>query len=333
MAQRQTVALPPDYIVRPALDQDAQDILRLIEACYQAFGLARPGLTEVDVRDGWTHLDMLHDTWCVIAPDGSLAAYAELTNQGAGIWQSDGYVHPAHRGRGVGSAIVRLLETRGHESAPEASAGVEVAMYSGVMQPDQAGHTLMEHEGYSVARVFWEMRIELSEEPEEPTLPTGLRLRGFIPGQDDHAVYETNEAAFADHWEHAPRTFEEWHERMERPDFDPTLWLLIEAEDGTIPAILRGWMRSDQGYISTVGTLRAWRGRGLASALLGASFRAYWQRGVRVVALHVDAQNPTGATRVYEAAGMRQVASAVIYKKVLRPGEGAPTEQSDSAQA
>lgn len=326
MAQQEAVSLPTGYTVRHALDHDAQDILRLMEACYQAFGLAWGGFTEVDVRDGWAHLDMRRDTWCVIAPDGALAAYAELTNQGAGKLIADGYVHPAHRGKGVGSAVVRLLEARGRELASEEPEGVEVALSNGVMLADQAGRALLEREGYSVVRVFWEMRIELSEEPAEPSLPAGLRLRGFIPGQDDHAVYETNEAAFADHWEHAPRTFEEWHERMERPDFDPTLWLLIEAEDGTIPAILRGWMRSDQGYISTVGTLRAWRGRGLASALLGASFRAYWQRGVRVVALHVDAQNPTGAPHVYEAVGMHQAASAVIYKQILRPGTNLATQ-------
>ncbi|MFI5276670.1 MAG: GNAT family N-acetyltransferase [Ktedonobacterales bacterium] len=333
MTQQDAVSLPTDYTVRAALDQDPQDILRLMEACYEDFGLAWGGYTEVDVRDGWAHLDMQRDTWCILAPDGALAAYAELTSQGSGTLRADGYVHPAHRGKGVGTDIVRLMEARGRELASEAPAGSEVSLFNGVMLDDQAGRDLLEREGYSVVRVFWEMRIELSEEPAAPSLPAGLRLRGFIPGQDDHAVYETNEAAFADHWEHAPRTFEEWREGMERPDFDPALWLLIEAEDGTIPAILRSWMRSEQGYISTVGTLRAWRGRGLASALLRASFRVYWQRGVQVVALHVDAQNPTGATRVYEAAGMHTSASAVIYKKSLRPGDNVATEETDPTQA
>lgn len=41
---------------------------------------------------------------------------------------------------------------------------------------------------------------------------------------------------------------------------------------------------------------------------------------MRTVALGVDAQNATGATHVYEAAGMTNVASAVIYEKILRPG-------------
>jgi mycothiol synthase len=276
---------------------------------------------------------MRRDTWCVLAPDGSLAAYAELANQGPGNLSANSSVHPAHRGKGIGSVIVRLLEARGRELTPEAPEGVEVSLFNSVMQADQAGSGLLEREGYRVARVFWEMRIELSKEPEQPSLPAGLRMRGFVPEQDDHAVYEANEASFADHWGHTDRTFEQWHERMERPDFDSTLWLLIEAEDGTIPTFLQGWMGSDLGYISTVGTLRAWRGRGLASALLRAAFRNYWQRGVRVVTLHVDAQNASGATRVYEAVGMYQSASAAIYQKLLRPGVDTATLQSDSTQA
>lgn len=320
MVQYDGVSLPEEYTIRHARDQDAQDILRLIEACDHSFGIESGGFTEVDIRDGWSNLDMERDTWCVIASDGELAAYGEVTDHGSGKLAADGYVHPDHRDKGLGTAIVRLMEARACELAPNAPDDSEVSLGNGVLLLDVAGRAILEREGYTVARVFWEMRIELSEEPAEPTLPAGLRLRGFVPGQDDRAVFETIETAFADHWEHVPREFDEWRTRLERPDFDPSLWLLVETEDGTIPAALLGWLRSDHGWISTVGTLREWRGKGLASALLKAAFCVYWRRGVRVVALGVDSQNPTGATHVYEAAGMRAASSAVVFKKVLRPG-------------
>ena len=38
------------------------------------------------------------------------------------------------------------------------------------------------------------------------------------------------------------------------------------------------------------------------------------------VRLAVDAANPTGATRLYQRAGMHVAAEYVIYEKVLRPG-------------
>lgn len=47
------------------------------------------------------------------------------------------------------------------------------------------------------------------------------------------------------------------------------------------------------------------RGRGLGLALLRHGFAELHRRGERQVWLHVDAENRTGATRLYERAGMR----------------------------
>ncbi|HET9111938.1 MAG TPA: GNAT family N-acetyltransferase [Ktedonobacterales bacterium] len=320
MAQYNGVTLPEEYTIRHARDQDARSILDLIAACDHSFGVAPSGYSEEDIRQGWAELDMERDTWLIVAPDGALAAYGTVEEQGSGKLVADGYVHPDHRVRGLGTALARIMEARARELMAHASDGAQVTLFNGVLQADQTAQDLLAREGYSMARVFWEMRVELRDEPAAPSLPAGLRLRAFVPGQDERPVFDTVEAAFADHWEHVPREFDEWLSRTKRPDFDPSLWLVIEADDGSIPAVALGWMRDDHGWISTVATLREWRKRGLAGSLLHASFRAFWQRGMRVVALGVDAQNPTGATHVYEGVGMRVASSAVIFKKVLRPG-------------
>ena len=46
-------------------------------------------------------------------------------------------------------------------------------------------------------------------------------------------------------------------------------------------------------------------GRGLGLALLRHGFGALYRRGDRQVFLDVDSENRTGATRLYERAGMR----------------------------
>jgi len=320
MAQYNGVTLPDEYSVRHARDQDAQGILDLIAACDHSFGVESSGFTEVDIREGWASLDMRTDTWAIVAPDGALAAYGEVTDRGAGKLMADGYVHPDHRGRGLGTALVRLMEGRARELVAQSPEGAEVTVSNGVLTLDQAGREILEREGYMLGRVFWEMRITMTEPPAAPTLPAGLRLRAFVPGQDERAVFQTVDTAFADHWNHTPRVFEEWLGHTRRPDFDPSLWLLVETEDGQVPAAALCGLRADHGWIHTVATLRPWRRRGLASALLRAAFSRFWERGVPTVALGVDAQNPTGATHVYEAAGMRVAASATIYLKTLRPG-------------
>jgi ribosomal protein S18 acetylase RimI-like enzyme len=59
-----------------------------------------------------------------------------------------------------------------------------------------------------------------------------------------------------------------------------------------------------------VGTLAVrprWRRRGLGEALLRAAFAALYERGRRRVGLGVDAENVTGALRLYERVGMRVI--------------------------
>ena len=62
---------------------------------------------------------------------------------------------------------------------------------------------------------------------------------------------------------------------------------------------------------------RAWRRRGLAVALLHASFGEFWRRGERRVQLGVDAESETGAIGLYEGVGMRVEWQADIYEKEL----------------
>ena len=48
------------------------------------------------------------------------------------------------------------------------------------------------------------------------------------------------------------------------------------------------------------------------------TFAEFLRRGERRVALGVDAQNETGATRLYERLGMRTLWEAAVWEKELR---------------
>jgi len=58
----------------------------------------------------------------------------------------------------------------------------------------------------------------------------------------------------------------------------------------------------------------------LGEALLLHSFAEFYKRGTNTIGLGVDAQNPTGATRLYQKVGMHAVSEFVIYEKELRAG-------------
>jgi len=63
-------------------------------------------------------------------------------------------------------------------------------------------------------------------------------------------------------------------------------------------------MTNGRGQISALAVRDAWRRRGIAQALLRAAFVKFRDRGVVSVRLNVDRDNMTGATHLYERAGM-----------------------------
>ena len=77
---------------------------------------------------------------------------------------------------------------------------------------------------------------------------------------------------------------------------------------------------AEMGWIGSLGVLREYRHRGLATALLHQSFGDFYRRGKKRVGLGVDAQNLTGALRLYQGVGMRVARQYNIYEKELRPG-------------
>ncbi len=75
--------------------------------------------------------------------------------------------------------------------------------------------------------------------------------------------------------------------------------------------------------VDDLGVRRAYRRRGLGMAQLRHVFAAFYARGIRRVGLGVDAENVTGATRLYGRAGMRVYRAWDLYDKELRPRDGA----------
>jgi ribosomal protein S18 acetylase RimI-like enzyme len=140
-------------------------------------------------------------------------------------------------------------------------------------------------------------------------------------GMDERAIYEAAEEAFLDHFQFSPRVpFEEWIRQRKRYGFDPSLWSVVWDGDQIAGVGLARMTTEGTGWVSVLGVRRPWRGRGLGRAILLHLFRHFHERGVPSVALGVDAANPTGATRLYESAGMSVIRNYVLFEKVLREG-------------
>jgi GNAT superfamily N-acetyltransferase len=130
----------------------------------------------------------------------------------------------------------------------------------------------------------------------------GMELRPPDPERDFDEVLALVQACDRAVYGDSDWTAEELREEWEALDLERDAWM------------------GNWGWIGTLAVRPAWRRRGLGLALLQESFGRFYARGERTVALGVDAQNPTGPTRLYERAGMGVLWQADVWQKELRAG-------------
>lgn len=298
---------------RRATLADLPEALALAQAADHAV-LGETDWTEAELREEWEACDLERDVF-LLDLDGRLGAYASIDDRGGGRLVVDGYVHPELTGRGLGSELLRLTEARAREGQPP---GTRVSLQNATLRGMPGIDELYAAHGYHVERHFWRMVADLEQEPQV-VVPAGVEIRLAGDPEERQLLHQVIEDAFGDHWESQRRPYEEWAKRVfDVSGFDPTLLWVATAGGEVVGANLCYWKRhGDWGWIGSLGVRRPFRRRGIAEALLATAFRELWHRGERRVALGVDAQSPTGATRLYEKAGMTVFFEALVYEKEL----------------
>jgi mycothiol synthase len=277
--------------LRELREADADDVVRLYR---QVFGDQRPlDATEVvswlrnpELREGWLR---------VLEVGGQVAGYGDINVLGdvlavdvAAPGSEDVFLDWAEeeaRIRRVGR--VRVHFPAGHELA-----------------------RVLEARGYHYWRSAYTMQVELGDEPPDArAVPPGLQVRPYADREVETLRAALNEAFAADpfHTELTRGTFREFYLRQR--GFDPALWQLAWEGDelaGFVLAFPERHGDESLGSIDTLGVKAQWRRRGLGEALLRRAFGLLHARGLRKIALGVDAENP-GALRLYERVGMHVV--------------------------
>ncbi len=302
---------------------DLNAVAQLIYDVCEADGDTTVAVTPEELKHEWQNdgFNLETDAFLVETKDGRVVGYEEFGNEKDHYQlHADGYVHPGFKGLGVGTSLLRAVEVRACEDMKLAEPDLRVFIHSTIDNKDEQGHSLHKTEGYFPVRYHWRMEIKLQEAPPVVTFPNGIELRPFVKDEHAVAVWQADNEAFRDHWGSHDVTFENWeHRKFGKPDFDPTLWMI--AWDGDqIAGFSQNRFRMGIGWIGTLGVRRPWRKMGLGLTLLQHSFGEFYKRGMTTIGLGVDASNPTGATRLYQRAGMYVASEFATYEKELRAG-------------
>jgi mycothiol synthase len=312
LEDRVNFELPPGLTARPARESDIPAIVELISTCeMDADGVAE--VDEADVSFERHGFDPALDTMLVF--DGNaLVGWAELY-----LIRAEADVLASHRGRGIGTWLLRWSEERGRLLARAEIGQTKTDANAGARE-------LFLSNGYEPRWISWLIRIPLDEAPGPGTAPDGISIRPYreTDARDAHRVMD---AAFTEWPARDPEPFEVWASMILAHDaFTPGLSpLAFDGEELVGVLISYDYPEVGEGWISQLATKATHRRRGIAQALLRTAFGWYRERGRTVAGVSTDSR--TGALGLYEKVGMQVVRQYTRFgKRVGRQSGTARTE-------
>ncbi len=321
--------LPDGHTARAATVEDIPELATL-DVAHTRHAVGKALRTENEIRVEWKSpaFDPRTDSQIVLSSDEAIVGWCEVYDQSPHVRISSRLrVAPGSDGR-VAEWLIDWAVERARAGAEKAPSDARVVITQGAYEGDPESVTRLESAGFRHVRSFHRMRIEMTEPPPAPVWPDGIDVRTLVAGEDDRAAVQAMVDVFRDHWGYVETPFEEeleeWRQWIyEDEDFDTDLWFLACDASGGIAGFCQCYPFAGEdrttGLVDELGVRRAWRRRGLATGLLLHAFRAFYDRGVPNVELGVDSESLTGATRLYEQAGMRLVWATRVYELELRP--------------
>jgi len=202
------------------------------------------------------------------------------------------------------SLLVEVGERYAQASVAHLPVAAETALVTDTLRDDVRMARVLTDLGFRVDRNAYEMAIDLAGRDLTPApWPEGIEVRPLDGPGDAAAVSAVFMEAFLDHQGDLPFTPDMIGHLLAGPDARLDVSALATDSEGPVGAIFCR-DRTDDGYVWVLGVLRRGRRRGLAGALLTHAFAGFAATGTTTVTLEVEAQSLTGATRVYERAGM-----------------------------
>jgi mycothiol synthase len=317
--------------IRTYRPEDLPAMVALINEA-DAFDQMERAITQEELEFEMNWPNYHPETDCFLAwQDGKLIGYADfLLRKGAhgedSTFYTWGIVHPGWRRRGLGRCLMEMLYHRAGEYLAEIEQGPAYFQCS-TRDVEEDRKALFEALGMAPVRCFVNLARPIDNGLPQVEVPAGFRLRAFDAEHDLEDVWQVDNLAFQDHWGFTGFPLDEFRRWLDQPHFHPELWLLA-VKEATGEVVGLGLNKIDpdwiaqtgrrEGYVTTLGVLREYRKQGLGTALLAQSLHTLRQAGMEAAHLSADAENLTGAMRLYERLGFRVRKTNVAYRKVMK---------------
>ncbi len=264
------VPLPVGYILRHPEAGEAPAIQAILDAC-ETVDTGEPRRHDTDVANEWLNPRSRpdEDWWVAVAPDGELAAVGWVWRQTTAEITADHYVHPDHRGRGLGDAMLDAIEARVAELPARTPDGVPRSLVVWCEDSDIVRRASLDRRGFRAIRQYFEMAAGSRGRPRG----AAVARRHRRPSDAGRASTRRSCTAptrrpSSEHHLYEPRPYDEWRlAHLDRPDSDPSLWWLAWDGDELVGFALP-FLGAGGAVIGDLAVRKPWRGRGIGHALL-----------------------------------------------------------------
>jgi mycothiol synthase len=228
-----------------------------------------------------------------------VVAYSAGTLVGYGSWDdgaerrtAEFAVHPGHRRRGVGGALLAALLDR-----------VAGPLWIWAHGEHPAALRLAQRAGLARQRELFQLRRGLADPLPVHDIPPRVKLRAFVPGEDEAEVVQVNNRAFAWHPEQRRWDISELTVREAQPWFDPKGFLLAVDPAGRLLGFHWTKVHPDGfGEVYVLAVDPDAQGTGLGGALTMAGLAHLREQGAPEAILYVESDN-AAALRTYHKLG------------------------------
>ena len=310
-------------------ESDYPPMLAVINGGKKADGIERSDTLE-DMINNYAHLENCDPFQDVLIAEvnGQVVAYSRVfwakQEDGMRTYTCFGFMLPEWRRKGIGTAMLKHGESRLREiAATHPQDGPRAFQVFYVSDTEKGTLALLESAGYTPIRYGFQMVRDLSEPFPDAPMPEGLEVR---PVEKEHlrAIFDADMEAFRDHWGFSPPTENRYLGWINQPDFNPSLFKVAWDGDQVAGAV-QNFINAKEnveynrkrGYTEGIFTGRPWRKRGLARSLIVQSMKMFKEMGMTETALGVDAENTSGALRLYQSVGYRQVKKGITLRKMM----------------
>lgn len=252
------------------------------------------------------------------AADGRILGYGAIRwwreDDGTMVYLHSGTVRPSERGKGVGSRLIRELQSRIRALAARDNVSNKV-FAANASETEQGAPDLLVSNEYKKVWSQVEMKFTKLDSLSALPVPEGFELRPVASDYDKRKVYEANKSVYAGQFGNSATSEEDYQDFLEDSP-DTSLWKVL-WHGNEVAGFVLSRIRPNGAEVMEVSVMPQFRRRGLGTYLMTQNLLELRKRGVVEVRLHTGAEGKMGGRQLYENLGFKALKERYRYRKPI----------------